>query len=426
MMKRDDTVVVVGGGIIGLATAYFLVKKGFHVTVLERGNVGNSASLGNAGWIVPSLSAPLPEPGLWRVALRSLGRSEAPLFIAPRLSPSRARWLWEFWRNCNDDAHRKGFEATIRLNERTMSLYEEWHSAGVPFSMWSRGLLFSFLEKSDAERELARLHSLHHRSYDLPETPLSGEAIRSLEPSLSDHVQAGFLVKQERHVEPASVTNGLATHLRGRGAEILEGVEVTGFRQRSATVTAIRTSRGLIETSRIVLAAGAWTGELARRLGLKIPLEAGKGYSFHIRMPRPPRHPLYLADAKIGITPFEDDRVRVAGTMELSGLNLRLDPRRINAMISHARRFLAPWPSGPLDDAWVGMRPMSPDGLPIIGRAEPYKNVYLSTGHNMLGVTLAPATGESLATLVTTDETPPVLRPFSPNRFQRGKGRVHA
>jgi D-amino-acid dehydrogenase len=289
---------------------------------------------------------------------------------------------------------------------------------GVQLSMWSQGLLFAFLDAAGAARQLEHLRPLVAHGYAIPDAPLTGEAVRRLEPALSDRVQGAFLLAGERHVDPATLTQGLAARLLDEGVTIHTGLEVDGFDVSGRRVTAVRTPIGQLPADHVLLAAGAWTGRLARRLGVRIPLEGGKGYSFHIRPARVPRHPLYLGEAKAAVSPLGGGRVRIAGTMELSGLNLRLDRRRIDALSANARGYLAQWPEQPIADPWVGMRPVAPDGLPIVGRVERYDNVFLSTAHNMLGVTLAPATGEQLAELVMTGSVPAVLQPFSPRRFR--------
>lgn len=412
-----EQVTVVGGGVVGLAASYFLRRQGFAVTLVERSGLGRGASLGNCGWITPSLSAPLPAPGLGRYALRSLGRADSPLFIEPRFDRDFIAWLWRFWRSCNERVHRAGLEATVRLNDRTMELYDQLAADGVEFSMWNRGLLYAFLDERGAADELAKLRVLEANGFTLPATPLDGAEARELEPALSEDVRAAFLLQNDRHVDPETLTNGLAASLRESGAVIREGTEVTGFRRHGARVKAVQTTTGAIECDHVVIAAGAWAGEIARELGVHIPLEAGKGYSFQIEPESAPRHPLYLSDAKIGVSPMEGSRVRVAGTMELSGINLRLNSRRIDAMAAYARKFFATWPDAEVAREWVGMRPVSADGLPIIGKAGRFDNVFLATGHNMLGVTLAPATGYYLAEFVASGEVPDTLRPFTPARF---------
>ncbi|WP_236795493.1 FAD-binding oxidoreductase [Amycolatopsis sp. GM8] len=419
-MPVSERVVIVGGGAIGLAAGYFLRREGADVVILERGQVGDAASRGNAGWITPALSAPIPAPGVRSYSLRNIVRPSSPLFIPPRFDPALTLWLWRFWRYCNRRDHQAGLAAMAELNLRTMPLFDELLKDEVKFSMWKSGLLFAFLTESGAEHELAALRELTKFGYDVPEVPLDSSAIRQLEPALSPRVSAGFLLAAERHVDPQTLTRGLADRLRDNNAVIHEHREVTGFETRGNRVVAALSHGERIETDQVLLAAGAWTNPLARKLGLNVPVQGAKGYSFTLRPETPPKHALYFGESKIGVSSYQDS-TRVAGTMELSGLNERIHRRKVSSIAKQAQAYLGDWASGPMEDVWSGMRPLTYDGLPVIGKSAHYDNVYVSTGHAMLGITLAPATGEALAEFMITGRSPGVLRPFSPQRFPKSR-----
>lgn len=414
-----ERIVIVGGGAVGLATGYFLQRAGAEVVVLERGHVGDGASRGNAGWVTPMLSAPIPAPAVRQYALRNIARPSSPLFIPPRLDPALALWLWRFWRYCNRRDHQAGLAAMAELNRRTMPLFDELQRDGVAFAMWQKGLLFAFLTERGAARELGALQELARFGYEVPHVPLDSSAMRRLEPALSPRVSGGFLLADERHVDPETLTRGLADRLLGGGAVIRERLAVTGFETRGDRVVAAISHGERIEADRVLLAAGAWTKPLARKLGVDVPVQGAKGYSFTVRTDEPPAHPLYFGEAKVGVSSFHNGRTRVAGTMELSGLNEKIHQRRVGSIAEQARIYLGDWAGGPVEDVWGGMRPLTYDGLPVIGRSGRYTNVYVSTGHAMLGITLAPATGEALAELIMTGRSPGVLHPFTPQRFQK-------
>lgn len=408
-------VVVVGAGVVGLNCAYALRRRGLEVLVVDRGEVGAGASAGNAGWIVPCLSGPVPHPSVRRTACQWLLRPDSPLSIRPRADAAFLRWLWRFWRRCNGRDFHRGLAATARLNARTMPLFDALAADGVAFEMSRDGVLFLLRSEAAARAEYDELAAVAR--FGVPEPRWLDRAdLRDEEPLASDEVVAGVLAPEERHVRPESLTAGLAARLRELGTTITTGVDVAGFTWAGNRVTGVRTGDGLLGAGHVVLAAGAYTGRLAARLGVRCPLEGGKGYSVTLTPPPVPlRRPTYLAEARVACTPFAG-ALRLAGTMELSGLNERLSPTRLRALTHAGRHYLRDWPA--VDAAgWAGLRPMAPDGLPIIGRAPRFDNLYLATGHAMLGVTLGPATGEAIAELVSDTADATLLAPFSPARF---------
>lgn len=416
-MANGQRVAIVGGGAIGLAAGYYLQKAGSEVVVLERGRLGEGASHGNAGWITPMLSAPLPAPGVREQVLRTLGRSTSPVSIAPRLDPALALWLWRFWRNCTPRTYTAGLRAVGTLNRRTMPLFDELRRDGVQFSIWEQGLLFAFLTADGARGALSSLGELSELGYPVPSSVMDSAELRRMEPSLSPQVAAGYLLSQERHVEPQSLVQGLAARIVENGAVVRERVDVTDFEVRGRRVVAARAHGERIEADQFLLAAGAWTAPLARKLGVRVPVQGAKGYSFGLQMEQPPTRPLYLGDSKVGVTSFGEGRVRVVGGMEFSGLNTTINDRSVASILKKARKFLPEASMDDVRDVWTGMRPVTPDGLPVLGSPRAYDNVFLSTGHAMLGITLAPATGEALAGLMSAEADPAALRPFSPARF---------
>jgi D-amino-acid dehydrogenase len=408
--------VVIGAGVIGLACAYELRKRGADVLVLDRGPVGAGASAGNAGWVVPGISGPVPSPGLVGQSIRWMARRDSPLYIKPRVDPAFSRWLWHFWRNCRPGPYHAAIDAVAELNRRTMPLLDEWRAAGVRFEMHAAGLLFAGLSRAAVERAVEEVYLFERFGYQRPAL-LDTDGVRELEPGLSPQVAGGFLVAEERHVRPESLTAGLAATLEERGVEVRSGVEVTQTEQRGTAVSYIVTNQGREPADQVVLAAGAWSGELARRFGSRLPIEAGKGYSITVDQPEQTiGRPLDLIEARVAGTPF-DGALRLAGTMELSGLNLRIEPARVEAIRRAAMRYLGWKPRGARELVWVGMRPLTPDGLPIIGRMPGVDNLYAATGHAMLGVTLAPSTAEALADQITTGSASVDLAPFDPRRF---------
>jgi D-amino-acid dehydrogenase len=408
-------VAVVGGGVIGLACAWYLRQGGAEVVVLERDAVGMAASRGNAGWVTPGLSNPLPAPGVPLQALRWMLRSDSPFLLRPRLDAGFAGWLWRFWRSCRRGRYLAGMRAVLALNARTMELFDGLAAEGIEFEMHSDGLLFLFLDERGADEEAGVLEDLQRSGYPGEVRRLTVSEAQALEPAVAEAVAGAFHAPAERHVRPETLTAGLAAGLRAEGVELHEGAEVTSL-ERGRPGWGVRAGRIDVSVDRVVVAGGAWTGRVLAPLGVKVRQEAAKGYSVTAAGEgTPPRHALYLGEAKVGCSPFAEG-VRLAGTLELAGLDLTLDRRRLAAVADTASAYLADWrPSRP-ELEWVGLRPLPPDGLPLIGSVPGHEGLFVATGHGTMGVTLAPATGAALAPLVLEDRLVPELTPFRIDR----------
>jgi D-amino-acid dehydrogenase len=409
-------VVVVGAGVIGLATAWALKQRGAEVVVLERGLPGMGASSGNAGWIVPSMSTPLPGPGLVGTSLKWMLHNDSPLYIKPRANPMFLRWMWGFYRNCRPGPFQAGVTALVDLNRRTFELLDRLRADGIAFEMHEAGLMYVGTDRDAVARAHDEIRELEHFGYLTPPL-LDAVGVHAEEPALAPQVAGGFLLPDERHVRPESFTGGMTKWLTERGVEVRSGIDVTGIERRGGNVQAVTTNIGNVDAEAVIVAAGSWSGDVARRMGFRLPIEAGKGYSITINQPGIDlKHPLDLVEARAAITPF-DGALRVAGTMELSGLNVRLVQPRVDAIRRAGARYLAGWKPNTSERVWVGMRPLTPDGLPIIGRVPGAGNLFVATGHQMLGVTLAPATAGALADLVVDGRSGVNLAPFDPARF---------
>jgi D-amino-acid dehydrogenase len=408
-------VAIIGGGVIGLACAWYLQEEGAEVIVLERDKAGMAASRGNAGWITPGLSNPLPAPGVALQALRWMLRSDSPFLLRPRFDLDFAAWLWRFWRSSSRERYLAGMRATLALNARTFELYDRLVADGVEFEMHKDGLLFLFLDSRAAEEEAAVLEDLRRHGYAGEVRRLTVSEAQELDPAVGDGVKGSFLASAERYVRPESLTSGLAFALRKKGVELREGVEVTAIAAGRGG-WCIRTADEEVAAERVVVAAGAWTGRVLATLGVKIRQEAAKGYSLTAQgMGTRPRHALYLGEAKVGCSPYETG-VRLAGTLELAGMDLGQNPRRLDAVARAAARYLRDWRPVLPQLEWAGLRPLPPDGLPLIGPVPGRAGLFVATGHGMMGVTLAPSTGAALAPLILEDRLVPELRPFRIDR----------
>jgi len=409
-------VVIVGAGVIGLSCAHTLRKAGADVVLLDKGEPGFGSSFGNAGWIVPSLAGPMPAPGLGLTSLTWLLKRDSPLHISPAALPKLAGFLWSFWRHCNTSDYLSGQKSVGELGRSTMSLFDELEREGTSFEMHRDGLIFVFLDPDTLHLVAEDLENMRPFGYEVPD-PLSGEDVRKLEPALCGDVAGGLLVKEERHVRPESLNQGLLDRVKELGAEVRTQNEVGDVVRENGRVSAVTTTEGPVEGDHFVIAAGAWTAPLGRAFGYSVPVEAGKGYSVTFERSAVQIHrPLYLGEVKVGVTPY-DGGLRIAGTMELSGINERLDSRRVDAIRRNAEKYLPGVSQAGAGEEWVGMRPLTPDGLPLIGRVPGADNIYMATGHAMLGMTLAPATAAVIGELIMEGSSSLDITPFDPGRF---------
>lgn len=412
-------VTVVGAGIAGLCAAYYLRKSGAGVTILETRRAGSGASWGNAGWITPAQAGPLPEPGLLGYGVRSLVDRDSALYFDPRQLVRMVPWLLRFARRCIEVDHRTGRIALGTLGHGCVELLEKMAADGVELELHRGPLVLAARERDHAEAFLAGLEPLARLGYDIPTEVVGPDRLRSLEPVLSDAVQAGLVIEQHCVVDPAAVVTARRDRLLELGVELLEGTELRDVDTEGSRAVALRTSTGRRRCECVVLAPGAWLAAVARLFGASLPVAAGKGYSFDVRPRRMPRHALILLEPHVGCSPL-GERLRIAGTAEFSGIDGRLDRRRIESIVKGAASLVDGLPAPEEDTIWSGLRPIAPDGLPIIDRHPTLDNVFFAGAYSMLGMTLAAPAGKGLASFVLTGARPPELEPFRAMRFGLG------
>jgi D-amino-acid dehydrogenase len=417
-------VVVIGGGVVGLCCAYELACAGADVTIVERDRCGNGASLGNAGWVVPSLSAPMPAPGITAQALKMILKSDGSLRLRPKLDPDFLRWCWRFWRNSTRERYEAGLRAILALNHQTIELYKDLHASGVEFEMHQSGLLIATLSKETLEEYVELLDDARVAGYAGEVELLGKEELLRLEPALSDAVAGGVYAKDDLHVRPDTLISGLASYLVASDVSILENTEVYGLEPAGKGEWLVSTSREKLAAERVVVAAGMWSSELLAKLGVRVPLEAGKGYSVTASGTGiKPRHAMKLAEPNVACSPFEE-AVRISGMFELGSRDLSVNRRLLEGVLRSASVFLRDWVVEEPRFEWAGLRPSTPDDLPLIGAIPSLEHLYVATGHGMLGVTLAPATAVALVPLILEDRLSGVLEPFRVGRFAAHRGRA--
>lgn len=410
--------VVIGAGAIGVAAAYYLQSSGWLMTLVDRGDVGHGCSYANACLIVPSHSHPIPGPGVIRQALRWMVRRDSPLYVRPRIDRSLLRWLWQFGRFCSAEAAERGFHALVTLSRASLELFEDLaHSTGSSFFYERKGLLNVYLSEAGigvARQEQARLQ---HAGFRV--RLITGPEARAMEPALSDQILGALFVEGEAHGNCFEYVHALAAELEKRGATLLKQRPVTRILTEAGRVDRVIVGSPYEELpgDLVVLAAGAWTPELAKPLGILLPLQPAKGYSCTIDSSLgAPRIPIFVHERRIAITPL-GPRLRFGGTLELAGLDLRLNETRYRAVIRSARQTLAHPIQLKNEAPWCGLRALTPDGLPIIDRVPGIEGLIVAAGHGTLGYTQSPATGKLVADLANGQPPSLPLAPFRLARF---------
>lgn len=414
-MARNDDVLIIGGGVIGVCAAYYLAQRGVRVTVLERGEIGSGSSYGNAGLIVPSHSLPLAEPGALINGLKWMFDPESPFYIKPRADRDLAEWLVKFAAACTPARMRAAIPVLRDLGLASRALYDELSRLGFDFGYETRGLLKLFVTEHQLKHGVDEAALLNE--FGLEARVLNGDGVRALEPNVTDAVRGGLHFPQDAHLNPAKFVRGLAREAEKLGACIRVGVGVVGFEIDGRRLTRVRTTQGDFAPQQIVLAGGAWSPVIARGLRVKLPIQPAKGYSVTVkRSAQTPTMPLLLGETWVAVTPL-GDQLRFAGTLELVGLDFSMNQRRVEAVRRGVQAYLPDTERADVIETWRGLRPCTPDGLPILGRAPTCDNVILATGHAMVGVSLGPVTGKLVAQIACGEKPLLDIAPLCVERF---------
>lgn len=415
-MSDSVDVAVIGGGVVGVASAAFLAERGARVVLLERGEICSGASYGNAGWISPSHGTPLPSPGVVRQALRWLLDADSPFYVKPRFDLELALWLLEFLRASSAARARSTLRANRELILASLALYEKLAAEpGSDFGFARRGLVVACESPDGMEHARAELDALAELGGGGRE--LGNAELRALVPQLSPELRGGIYFPADAHLDPERLVQALARRAAANGAALWTRQEVLELELRGRRIERIVATRGELRAAEVVLAAGAWSPQLGAQLGLRLPVQAAKGYSVTVRRPADfGEHPVLLSEAKVALTPL-GDALRFAGTLELAGLDLRVNARRVAAILRAVERFLPGLAAGPRIETWRGLRPLTPDDRPIIGRPRAFENLVVATGHGMSGISQAPMTAQLVAEICRGEAPGLPLGPFSPDRF---------
>ncbi len=410
-------VTILGAGVIGLSTALQCARRGLRVTVIDqKPRQRDGCSFGNAGMIVPSHFIPLAAPGMVRLGLKWMWNPESPFYIKPRFDLDLLTWGMEFWKAATQSRVDAAAPVLRDLSLLSRQCFEEM---GLDFGLVKNGLLMLCKKQQTLDEEAHMAE--RSRALGIPAQVLDAKATAALDPAVTMDVCGSVFFPKDCHLSPGRFIAALEAELVRLGVEMLWQTEVLGFENESNSLKAVKTSRGLIDCQEVVLCSGVWSADLAKGLDLRLPMQAGKGYS--LTLANPPQLPALCSictEARLAVTPM-DGALRVGGTMEMAGTDESITARRVRGI---TRAFPAYFPAFAESDfaevkPWSGLRPVSPDGMPYLGRTRRWQNLTIATGHAMMGLSLAPATASIVADLLTGQQPPVALDLLSPDRFSQ-------
>ena len=412
-------ILIIGGGVIGLSTAYYAARKGHRVTVLDRGTVDHeNCSYGNAGFIVPSHFVPLAAPGMVALGLKWMLKPDSPFYIKPRLDRELLGWGFKLWRAANPEHARHCAPLLRDLNLASRACFEELaHLTDNAFGLEKKGLLCLCRTEHRMEEEARTAEQA--RQLGLKVEVLSARQAAELDPNIRMDIVGAVYFLDDCHLTPARFMTALKQQVKRLGATLLWETELTGWRVNGDRIEAAETAKGDFAADEFVLCAGSWSSLLVRRLRLALPMQAGKGYSLTLPKPRrSPAIPAILTEARVAVTPMGGS-LRFGGTMEIAGLNEQINPVRVQGIIRAAARYYPEFQPQDFDGIppWRGLRPCSPDGLPYVGRTARYSNLCLATGHAMMGLSLGPITGRLVAEILSGEKPSIDIQPLDPDRY---------
>lgn len=404
-----DSTVIVGGGVVGVACAYWLAKAGHTVTLIDQGRVGGGCSHGNCGYVSPSHVLPLAEPGAIGRVLASMMTETSPFHVKPRLDPALLGWLLRFAVRCRTRPMLESARGVNALLKSSAALYQKLLADEQIDCDWQDHGMFFVFETEKAFDAYATTDRLLSEKFDCPATRHDGNELVKLEPAVRPGLAGAYHYACDKHVRPDRLMAAWKGVLERMQVRIVEETPVRQFRIEHGRAVAVETTGGDMAADHFVLATGAWSPRFARQLGCRLPIQPGKGLS--ITMARPaqcPKYPMMFMEHKVGVTPFRDG-YRLGSTMEFAGYDTSINPRRLALLSGSAARYLHTPMGEPIEETWYGWRPMTPDSRPIIDRAPALGNVWIAAGHNMLGLSMATGTGQLVSELVTGQ--PPHLDP---------------
>jgi D-amino-acid dehydrogenase len=412
----NKNVIIIGGGIIGLSIAYYLLEEGHQVTIIDKSNFSSGASYVNAGYITPSHFIPLAAPGIINKGIKWMFNPTSPFYIKPRLNADFLKWTWAFKKSATASKVEKAIPVITAINILSRDLYEDIKASNTfNFHYERKGLLMCYQSDKVGEAEW----KIGKRGIEegLGVKNLTKKEVDILEPNANLNIKGAIYFDSDAHMTPTDFMPEMVKYLKTKGAIFYANEDVKDIEVTNGTVSKIITDKQELKADEVVLAAGSWSPLLTKKLGLQIPIQAGKGYRINVNRETGITIPAILCEAKVAVTPMQGF-TRFAGTMEIAGINHNINPIRVQTIANAAKNYytnlnISEEEKGSAD---CGLRPCSPDGLPYIGKSSKCNNLTIATGHAMMGWSLGPATGKLVSEIISEKKTTLDLSPFNPDR----------
>jgi len=411
-------VIVAGGGVIGLCTAYYLNKAGHEVVLIDKGDLTHGTSFGNAGYLCPSHFIPLASPGIIAMGLKWMLSSSSPFYIKPRINMDLIKWGMSFWRSSGRSTMERNIPPLHEILQLSRTLTSEIRNElGNHFRMEEKGCLMLYKSAVTEKHEIELAHEA--ASLNIETKILTAQEVQSMEPNVEVNVRGGILYPMDAHLHPGDLMKTMFEHLEKNGVKFQLNTTITGFETNGRVVKKVITDHGDFEGDEVVLATGSWLPIIGKDLGINLLLQAGKGYSMTFNdMEKNLQYPSILVDDRVAMTPMGND-LRMGGTMEITGIESPMLIKRVQAIFKASKNYFpglkVQFPSK--ENIWHGLRPLSPDGLPYIGRHSKFDNLVISGGHAMLGLSLAAASGKLVEEIVGNKKTSMDIKSFNVERY---------
>ena len=411
-------VTIIGGGVIGLCSAYYLFKEGYEITIIERGDITDGCSFGNMGYMSPSHFIPLASPGIIAEGLKHMLSSSSPFYVKPRLNWDLLQWGYHFWKSSNAATVKKNAPHLNDLLQLSRRLINEMRNEiGDTFNMEEKGCLMMCRQQKTLDHEFHLADDAE--KFGLKVDRLNAQQVQALEPDVELDIAGAVLFKDDCHFNPGKMMIVLKKDLENKGVRFQLNTIVTGFEKANNKISSVITDKGKFDADEIIVATGSWLPVVAKMMGIKLLLQPGKGYSHtYQHVEKNIKYPAILVDGRCAITPW-GHQLRIGGTMEISGINNKVLVKRMQGIYDSAKNF---YPGlkidfPPTDKIWNGLRPVTPDGLPYIGRVPKYDNVIFAGGHAMLGISEGTGTGKLVCEIVQHKTASIDMSAFGPERF---------